>query len=81
MNEFAASKCSVERAKPSRGNGVFTFNGQTTGLGLSIWYVAGLLTHHWEFGNALYLIYVPAAMWIVASFLPTNSSRRASTQR
>jgi hypothetical protein len=40
----------------------------TAGLGLSIWYVAGLLTHHWEFGDGLYFIYVPAAMWIVASF-------------
>lgn len=40
----------------------------TAGLGLSIWYVAGLLTHHWGFGDALYLVYIPAAMWIVASF-------------
>jgi hypothetical protein len=38
------------------------------GLGLSIWYVGGLFTHHWGFGDALYLVYVPAAMWIVASF-------------
>jgi hypothetical protein len=42
--------------------------GLTAGLGLSIWYVAGLFTHHWGFGDALYQVYVPAAMWIVASF-------------
>ena len=40
----------------------------TAALGLSIWYVAGLFTHHWDFGDTLYVVYVPAAMWIVASF-------------
>jgi hypothetical protein len=40
----------------------------TAGLSLSIWYVAGLFTHHWELGDTLYVVYVPAAMWIVASF-------------
>ncbi|HEX4000552.1 MAG TPA: hypothetical protein VHX65_18530 [Pirellulales bacterium] len=40
----------------------------TCGLALSLWYIRGLLTHHWERTGAVYTIGVPAAMWTVAAY-------------
>jgi hypothetical protein len=40
----------------------------TAGLSLAIWYLCGLFTHHSDFGDSMYLVFVPTAMWIVASF-------------
>lgn len=40
----------------------------TCGLALSLWYLRGLFTHHWEKTGVAYTIGVPAAMWIIASF-------------
>ncbi|HEV3415833.1 MAG TPA: hypothetical protein VG056_03450 [Pirellulales bacterium] len=40
----------------------------TAGMSLAIWYLCGLFSHHWEFGEWMYLVCVPMAMWIVTSF-------------
>lgn len=40
----------------------------TCGLALGLWYVRGLLTHHWERTGVLYTIGIPAALWTVAGY-------------
>ena len=40
----------------------------TCGLALSLWYIRGLLTHHWDRTGVVYTIGVPAAMWTVAAY-------------
>lgn len=37
-------------------------------LASSMWEVRGVLLNHWAYDESLWLIYVPASMWIVASF-------------
>ncbi len=38
------------------------------GLTLSLWYIRGLLTHHWERTGVVYTIAVPTALWTVAAY-------------
>ena len=40
----------------------------TIGMSLTIWYLDGFLTHHRNFGDAFFLIDIPAALWLVAGF-------------
>jgi hypothetical protein len=40
----------------------------TCGLALSLWYIRGLFTHHWERTGVIYTIGLPAAMWTVAAY-------------
>ncbi|HEV2969396.1 MAG TPA: hypothetical protein VGY55_05340 [Pirellulales bacterium] len=42
--------------------------GMAAGLSFAIWYLCGLFSHHWEFGEWMYFVYVPTAIWLVASF-------------
>ena len=38
------------------------------GLALSLWYIRGLMTHHWDKSGVVYTIGVPVALWTVAAY-------------
>jgi hypothetical protein len=40
----------------------------TCGLALSLWYIRGLFTHHWETTGVVFPIGMPAALWTVAAY-------------
>ncbi len=40
----------------------------SAGLAAAMWEVRGVLLNHWNYDESLWQLYVPASMWVVASF-------------